>query len=48
VIQPPRIIINGTPWPDLVRMDLDFGHGGENLQNAPGFSGSIGNGGVRE
>jgi hypothetical protein len=26
VVVPPRIIINGTPFPDLVRMTLDFGH----------------------
>ncbi len=25
-IRPPRIIINGTPFPDLVRMELDFGN----------------------
>jgi len=24
--RPPRIIINGIPFPDLVRMELDFGH----------------------
>jgi hypothetical protein len=24
--RPPRIIINGTPYPDLVRVQLDFGH----------------------
>ncbi len=28
-VKPPRIIINGTPFPDLVRMEVDFGHGGE-------------------
>jgi hypothetical protein len=28
---PPRILIDGTPWPDLVRMDLTFGHGGLNV-----------------
>ena len=26
VVKPPRIIINGTPFPDLVRLELDFGH----------------------
>ena len=26
--RPPKIIINGTPFPDLVRMELDFGHVG--------------------
>lgn len=25
-VKPPKIIINGTPWPDLIRMQLDFGH----------------------
>ena len=24
--RPPRIIINGIPFPDLIRMELDFGH----------------------
>ncbi|AZP11901.1 hypothetical protein [Undibacterium parvum] len=24
-MRPPRIIIDGTPFPDLVRMELDFG-----------------------
>jgi hypothetical protein len=27
-IHPPRIIINGIPFPDLIRMELDFGHVG--------------------
>src|SRR6476659_3637542 len=27
-VRPPRIIINGTPWPELVRMELDFGDPG--------------------
>jgi hypothetical protein len=26
--RPPKIIINGTPFPDLVRMELDFGRVG--------------------
>jgi hypothetical protein len=26
VVKPPRIIINGTPFPDLINIDLDFGH----------------------
>ncbi|MEO3715017.1 hypothetical protein [Roseateles flavus] len=25
-VKPPRILIDGTPWPDLIRMQLDFGH----------------------
>ena len=35
VVQPPKIIINGTPFPDLVRMELDFGHVGDR-QELPG------------
>ena len=31
-VRPPRIIINGIPFPDLVRLELDFGHVG-----APGL-----------
>lgn len=27
-VKPPRILINGIPWPELVRVDLTFGHGG--------------------
>jgi hypothetical protein len=26
VVKPPRIIINGIPYPDVVRLELDFGH----------------------
>jgi hypothetical protein len=26
VVKPPKIIINGTPFPDLVQMELEFGH----------------------
>jgi hypothetical protein len=26
VVVPPKIIINGIPWPDLVKMELSFGH----------------------
>lgn len=25
-LRPPRIIINGTPFPDLLRLELNFGH----------------------
>jgi hypothetical protein len=28
VVRPPRIIINGTPVPDLIRVQLEFGDGG--------------------
>ena len=42
VVVPPRIIINGTPFPDLVRMVLDFGHPrgpapGPNVPQMPGI-----------
>jgi hypothetical protein len=30
-VHPPKIIINGIPFPDLIRMELDFGHVGEQL-----------------
>lgn len=30
VVHPPKIIINGIPWPDLVRMHIDFGQVEEN------------------
>ena len=26
VVRPPRIIIDGMPWPELLRMVIDFGH----------------------
>jgi hypothetical protein len=29
-VRPPRIIINGTPWPELIRMELEFGNPGVN------------------
>jgi hypothetical protein len=48
VVRPPRIIINGTPWPDLVRMELDFGHVGDNASNVPNVSGAIGGGLLHE
>jgi hypothetical protein len=28
-VHPPRIIINGIPFPDLLRLELDFGHVGQ-------------------
>jgi hypothetical protein len=39
VVRPPKIIINGIPFPDLVRMELDFGHVGEqrpSIDDIPG------------
>lgn len=48
VLRPPRIIINGIPWPDLVRMELDFGYVGENVQNVADLSGQVARGGILE
>lgn len=31
-VRPPRIIINGTPYPDLVRVRLDFGNVAPDVQ----------------
>ena len=45
--RPPRIIINGTPLPDLVRMDLDFGHGGVHAGGIPELAGGIGAAGIQ-
>jgi hypothetical protein len=47
VVLPPKIIINGTPWPDLVRMQLDFGQVGENAPGIRDLPGEVGAGGVR-
>lgn len=35
VINPPHIIINGTPWPEVITMTLDFGQVGSPAQVAP-------------
>ena len=40
--RPPRIIINGTPFPDIVRMELDFGHVGEQVGGIQELAGEIG------
>jgi len=40
--RPPRIIINGTPFPDLVRVELDFGHVGEQAPGLQDLAGEIG------
>jgi hypothetical protein len=37
--RPPRILINGIPFPDWVRLDLDFGHVGNPPQDLPGNPG---------
>src|SRR4051812_37861271 len=44
VVRPPKILINGIPFPDLVRMELDFGHVGD---PAAPINGLTGNGGVQ-
>jgi hypothetical protein len=35
VINPPRIIINGTPWPEFVRLELEFGQVETTTVSAP-------------
>ena len=48
VVHPPKIIINGIPFPDLVRMELDFGHVGEQvpgIRDLPSKAGASGFGG---
>jgi hypothetical protein len=45
VVRPPRIIINGTPFPDLVRMELDFGHV-ENVSDIRELPGELGGSGI--
>ena len=39
--KPPRVIINGTPYPDLVRLDLDFGHVEENTPGIANIAGPL-------
>jgi hypothetical protein len=31
IVKVPRVIINGIPWPDLVRLELDFGEVGSEV-----------------
>ena len=42
VPRPPRIIINGIPFPDLVRVELDFGHVGEQAGGIQDLGAEIG------
>jgi hypothetical protein len=45
VVRPPRILIDGTPFPDLLRVELDFGHVGDvdGVRDLPGaFAGGVG------
>lgn len=44
VIKPPRIIINGIPWPDVVRMELDFGQVETNAPTINPSTGVLGGG----
>ena len=39
--RPPRIIINGIPFPDLVKMELDFGHVEEHLPSIADLPGEL-------
>jgi hypothetical protein len=41
VVKPPKIIINGIPFPDLVRMELDFGHVGEHVPSIEDISAEL-------
>ena len=35
----PRFIINGIPFPDWLRLELEFGHGGPSPIETPQFEG---------
>ncbi len=39
VINPPRVIINGTPWPEVIRLELSFGNVGNLVNILPGVAG---------
>lgn len=41
-MRPPRIIIDGIPYPDLLRMDLDFGHIDDRAPGPRGPGGGFG------
>ena len=38
-VRPPKILINGIPFPDWLRLELDFGHVGNPAQDLPGNPG---------
>ena len=42
IVRPPKFIINGTPYPDLVHLQLDFGRGDGPAPALGDPSGSIG------
>ena len=45
-IKPPRILINGIPFPDLIRVDLEFGHPGGHSPSLPNLAGELSGGGL--
>jgi len=46
-VRPPRIIINGTPYPDLARVELDFGNVAVDVPRMADLPGSLaGRGGI--
>jgi hypothetical protein len=45
--RPPRIIINGIPFPELVRVELDFGTVAEQLPSLEDVAGEIAVAGLR-
>ena len=46
IVRPPKIIINGIPFPDLVRLEVDFGHVGANVPGIADIPGAQGVGGA--
>jgi hypothetical protein len=44
-VKPPRIIINGIPFPDFIRLELDFGHVPSAPQAVPELTGELAGGG---
>lgn len=42
VINPPKIIINGIPWPEIIRLELDFGQGVKTAPAAGNVGGALG------
>ena len=42
VVRPPKIIINGIPFPDLIRMELDFGQVDPRAADIQDVAGGIG------
>jgi hypothetical protein len=44
--RPPRVIINGIPFPDLIKLELDFGHPGGPVQGGLELGGLAGAGAI--